>query len=145
MRKFWRRDGVTRDASGSSSEQPVTAEDRADFLDTHPDVVHADLEQLDAETRAMYRDARAAAKEDAESQGSSQHQVREFVVRSPFQLGFVVTLGALVAILFGQMIGQLSTIIMYVVGGLFIALALDPLVRWLERRKVKRQIGRAHV
>lgn len=145
MRKFWRRDGVTRDASGSSSEQPVTAEDRADFLDTHPDVVHADLEQLDAETRAMYRDARAAAKEDAESQGSRQHQVREFVVRSPFQLGFVVTLGALVAILFGQMIGQLSTIIMYVVGGLFIALALDPLVRWLERRKVKRPLGIAVV
>lgn len=138
MKMFWRRE---RGAIGLGGELPVTAEERADYLDTHPDVVHADLEQLDAETRALYRDARAAAKEDAEGEAGRQVNVREFVVRSPFQLGFVITLGALVAILFGQMIGQLSVIIMYVVGGLFIALALDPVVRWLERRKVKRPLG----
>ena len=138
MKMFWRRE---RGAIGLGGELPVTAEERADYLDTHPVVVHADLEQLDSETRAMYRDARTAAKEDAEGEAGRQLNVREFVVRSPFQLGFIITLGALVAILFGQMIGQLSTIIMYVVGGLFIALALDPVVRWLERRKVKRPLG----
>ncbi|MBU3994995.1 MAG: AI-2E family transporter, partial [Actinobacteria bacterium] len=138
MKMFWRRE---RGAIGLGGELPVTAEERADYLDTHPDVVHADLEQLDAETRAMYRDARTAAKEDAEGEAGRQVNVREFVVRNPFQLGFVITLGALVAILFGQMVGQLSSIIMYVVGGLFIALALDPVVRWLERRKVKRPLG----
>lgn len=138
MTKFWRRDRGTATTSG---ETPTTPEEQAEFLDSHPDVVHADLEQLDAETRAMYRDARAAAKEEAEALSVRQANTREFVVRKPFQLGFIVTLGGLVAILFGQIIGQLSSIIMYVVGALFIALALDPVVRWLERRQVKRPLG----
>ena len=148
MKMFWRRNGVPVASHGEASagsDLPITPAERADYLDTHPDVVHADLEQLDSETREMYRDARAAAREGAENHAARQHHVREFVVRSPFQLGFVVTLGALAAILFGQMIGQLSTIIMYVVGGLFIALALDPVVRWLERRSVQRPLGIAIV
>ncbi|MBN9613338.1 MAG: AI-2E family transporter, partial [Actinobacteria bacterium] len=37
------------------------------------------------------------------------------------------------------------TIIMYVVGALFIALALEPVVRWLERHSVKRPLGIAIV
>jgi predicted PurR-regulated permease PerM len=109
--------------------------------DAHPDVVHANLELLDAETRAMYRDSREAAKADAETVVKRELRSREFMVRNPFQLGFIITLGVLAAILFGHMIGQLSTIIMYVVGGLFIALALDPTVSRLERRGMKRPIG----
>lgn len=111
----------------------------------HPDIVHVDLEQLDAETRKMYREAEVAAVAEAKEEERRQHTLREFVVRSPFQLGFVITLGALVAILVGQMVAQLSTIIMYVVGALFIALALEPVVRWLERRGVKRPLGIAIV
>ncbi len=112
---------------------------QAAYLDTHPAVVHADLEQMDAETRAVYRDAREAAIDAQEER--AKRQTREFVVRSPFQLGFTVTLGVLVALLFGGIIGELSTIIMYVVAALFVALGLDPLVRWLERKGVKRPFG----
>lgn len=119
--------------------------DRAAYLENHPDVIRVDLEQLDSETREMYRDARAAAEAEAEHQRQHERNTREFVIRSPFQLGFVITLGALVAILVGGMIGQLSTIIMYVVGALFIALALEPVVRWLERHGVKRPLGIAIV
>lgn len=108
----------------------------------HPEVIRADLEQLDAETRALYRDAREAEEAEArEARLSGGRGAREFVVRSPFQLGFIVTFGGLAAILVGAMIGQLSTILMYVVGALFIALALEPIVRWLERHRVRRPLG----
>ncbi len=103
--------------------------------------MRVDLESLDAETRQMYRDAREAAAAEAAEEALGRSNRREFIVRSPFQLGFIVTLGGLVAILVGAMIGQLSTIIMYVVGALFIALALEPVVRWLERHGVKRPLG----
>jgi len=87
----------------------------------------------------------AAAVEEAERDQLKASRTREFVVRSPFKLGFIITLGALAAILVGEMLGQLSLIIMYVVGGLFIALALDPLVTRLERHGIKRPMGIAIV
>ncbi|MCW2286913.1 AI-2E family transporter [Leucobacter luti] len=112
---------------------------KAEYLDSHPAVVHADIEQMDADTREMYRDAREAALDAHEERAKTQQ--REFVVRNPFQLGFTVTLGVLVAMLFGGMIEQLSTIIMYVVAALFVALGLDPVVRWLERKGLGRGLG----
>lgn len=119
----------------------VDAVEAREALENHPDVVHADLGRLDAETRRMYRESQSAAVAEAEREDARRNRVKEFVVRNPFQLGFVVTLGVLAAVLVGQMLGQLSTIIMYVVGGLFIALALDPVVSRLERHRVKRPIG----
>ncbi|MHA3683808.1 AI-2E family transporter [Leucobacter sp. HY1910] len=115
------------------------AEEKAAYLESHPDVVHADIEQMDADTRKMYREAREASR-DAQAE-QAQSRTREFVIRSPFQLGFTVTLGVLVAILFGSMVGKLSTIIMYVAAALFISLGLDPVVRMLERRHIKRGLG----
>ncbi|WP_449278869.1 AI-2E family transporter [Leucobacter sp. GX24907] len=139
--------GLRRRQAGASDKPPADASstdaERADYLDNHPDVVHADPTQMDAETREMYRDAREAAAE-ARSEPESANR-REFVVRGPFQLGFTITLGVLVALLVGTMIGQLSTIIMYVVGALFIALGLDPVVRWLERKGMRRSFGIATV
>ncbi len=116
---------------------------KAAYLDTHPDVKHADLEQMDAETREMYRDAREAAVDAREERAKAR--TREFVIRGPFQLGFTITLGVLVALLFGGMIQQLTTIIMYVASALFVALSLDPVVRALQRRGLKRPIGIAVV
>ena len=134
MIKFWGRrvNNVQPDKEGDAVAQ-------AAYLDTHPDVVHVDLESLDTETRAMYRDAREAAADAQEERAKTS--TREFVVRSPFQLGFTVTLGVLVALLFGGMVGELSTIIMYVVAALFVALGLDPVVRWLERKGLSRALG----
>lgn len=136
MVKFLRR----RQQSPQDIPDPsADAATKAEYLDSHPAVVHADLEQMDAETREMYRDAREAALEAREERAKTP--TREFVVRGPFQLGFTVTLGVLVAVLFGSMVGQLSTIIMYVVAALFVALGLDPVVRWLERKGLKRPLG----
>jgi len=142
MSKFFR---LRRSAVQTDTDRPETPAERERFLRDHPDVVHVDLEQLDAETRVMYRDAMDAAEEATDEADARERNVRQFVIRSPFQVGFVITLGALAAILVGAMIDQLSVIIMYIVGALFIALALEPVVRWLERRRVKRPLGIAIV
>jgi len=60
---------------------------------------------------------------------------------SPFSVGFFLTAGGLVALLLGFAVTNLSTIIIYVVFALFAALGLDPIVRLLERRNVKRAWG----
>ncbi|MDI6023348.1 AI-2E family transporter [Leucobacter sp. UT-8R-CII-1-4] len=119
--------------------------EQAETVEAHPDVVRVNLERLDAETRAMYRDSEQALATESEQQKAKENRTREFVVQGPFRLGFTITLGVLAAILVGQMFGQLSVIIMYVVGGLFIALALDPLVTKLERHGIKRPMGIAIV
>ncbi len=121
------------DAATTSTETP----------EEHPLVMHADTTQMDTELRAMYRDAREAA-QDYEDE-SRKRTRRAFNVQHPFALGFTVTLGVLVALVFGGMVEQLSSILMYVVAALFIALGLDPLVRWLEAHKIKRPLGIAIV
>lgn len=127
--------------SGSVTAQLPDGKEQLDPVEDHPEVKHVDLERLDSETRAMYRDSRDAATEEIVRNQAKESRTREFVVQHPFRLGFIITLGALAAILVGQMFGQLSTIIMYVVGALFIALALDPLVTRLERHGIKRPMG----
>lgn len=109
----------------------------------HPAIVHVDPAQLDAETRAVYRDAREAAAE-AKVEESTRRK-HEFVVSRPFQLGFTATLGVLIALVVGGIVVQLGTVIMYVASALFLALGLDPVVRWLERHKIPRPAGIAIV
>ncbi|MFS0792480.1 AI-2E family transporter [Microbacterium sp. 1P10AE] len=56
----------------------------------------------------------------------------------PYAAGFFLTLGGLTAILLGLALSSLSTVLIYIAIALFIALALDPLVRRLVRRGVSR-------
>ncbi|WP_233279440.1 AI-2E family transporter [Microterricola pindariensis] len=52
----------------------------------------------------------------------------------PFMIGLVGTLGVLLALLIGAVIGQLSTVLVYIGLALFLALGLDPVVSLLERK-----------
>lgn len=63
----------------------------------------------------------------------------------PFGVGFLLTLGALVAIGLGAAVTSLATIWIYVAFALFAALGLDPIVRRLERRHIPRVWGIAIV
>lgn len=54
--------------------------------------------------------------------------------RSYFQLGLVGGIGVLVALLLGSIVSQLSTVLVYVGLALFLALGLDPLVSFLEKK-----------
>lgn len=56
----------------------------------------------------------------------------------PLALGFITTLGVLGALVLGSALGSISTILVYIVLAMFLALGLDPIVRMLERRRMKR-------
>lgn len=51
----------------------------------------------------------------------------------PFGFGFVLTLGALTAVVLALALSSLTTVLMYILLALFVALGLDPAVRALER------------
>lgn len=76
---------------------------------------------------------RAADSESADISVRTIHGTPTLHVRS-FRIGLVGTLGVLVALLIGGMIGQLSTVLVYVGIALFLSLGLDPLVSWLEKK-----------
>lgn len=56
----------------------------------------------------------------------------------PFSVGFFLTLGGLIAFALGTAVTQLSTVLIYVAFAMFAALGLDPIVRFLEKRRLSR-------
>ncbi|BDZ49380.1 AI-2E family transporter [Frondihabitans sucicola] len=62
-------------------------------------------------------------------------------IHNAYRLGLFGGLGALTAIAIGAALGQLSTVVTYIGIALFLALGLDPLVVWLERRRLNRPIA----
>jgi predicted PurR-regulated permease PerM len=65
----------------------------------------------------------------------------KFRIANSFEFGFLGGLGVLAAILVGQSLTTLATVITYMTAAIFIALGLDPLVRKLEARKLSRSIS----
>jgi len=63
----------------------------------------------------------------------------------PFAWGFTATVGGLVALALASSVINLSTVLISVGVALFIALALDPLVRWLENHRMSRGLSIAVV
>ncbi|MCH4250335.1 MAG: AI-2E family transporter [Microbacteriaceae bacterium] len=58
--------------------------------------------------------------------------------RNSFAIGFLGTLGVLVALLLGGMINDSFVVITYVAAGLFLAMGLEPLIRLLGRAHIPR-------
>ena len=67
------------------------------------------------------------------------------VQRSPFAIGFTLTLGALLAFALGTALVSLSTILISIVLALFVALGLDPAVRFFVHRGLRRPLAIALV
>jgi len=63
----------------------------------------------------------------------------------PLTLGFLVTIGVLGALVLGLAVSSVGSVLVYIVLAMFLALGLDPLVRRLEAKKVKRGAGIAIV
>ncbi|KRB38035.1 AI-2E family transporter [Microbacterium sp. Root180] len=59
-------------------------------------------------------------------------------LHNPFRVAFVATLGVGLGLVLIGSIQTLSTILLYVGTALFLSLGLDPIVAWLERRKLPR-------
>jgi predicted PurR-regulated permease PerM len=62
-------------------------------------------------------------------------------LHNPFRVAFVATLGVGLGVLLLTSIQSLSTILLYVGTALFLSLGLEPVVSWLERRKLKRGLA----
>ena len=76
----------------------------------------------------------------AEVTGSADSSGPELRIHA-FRIGFVGALGVLLAVLLGGIVGQLGTVILYVALALFLALGLDPVVSWLQRRGMPRWVA----
>jgi len=76
----------------------------------------------------------------AEVTGNAMVGGPELRIRA-FRIGFVGALGVLLALLLGGIVGQLGTVILYVALALFLALGLDPVVSWLQRRDIPRWLA----
>jgi putative heme transporter len=61
-----------------------------------------------------------------------------FKVSNSFQLGLLGGLGVLSALLIGSMLVSLASVLTYVFAAIFIALGMDPIVSWLESKKLPR-------
>ncbi len=61
-----------------------------------------------------------------------------FLTGGPFRVGFVATLGVLLALLLGAAVASLSTALTLIFVAFFVCLGLYPTVQWLERRKFSR-------
>ncbi|WP_143028858.1 AI-2E family transporter [Quadrisphaera sp. DSM 44207] len=59
----------------------------------------------------------------------------------PFYLGFTGALGVLLAYAIVQLLGQLSAVLTLVAVSMFLALGLDPVVRWLQRHDLPRPLA----
>lgn len=76
----------------------------------------------------------------ADVTGNAGSEGPEVKIRA-FRIGFVGALGVLLALLLGSILGQLGTVILYVALALFLALGLDPVVSWLQRREMPRWLA----
>lgn len=61
--------------------------------------------------------------------------------RHPIYFGFMGTVGVGIALFLNYIMANTSQLLLWIVTALFISLGLDPVVRWLEARKVPRPLG----
>ncbi|HEX6956212.1 MAG TPA: AI-2E family transporter [Agromyces sp.] len=85
-----------------------------------------------ARTRTAPRPARRAAADAATADRSG------FFAEHPIRWGFLVALGLLAAALLAVVVVNLSDVLLSVFIAAFVALGLDPLIRWFERRGMSR-------
>ncbi|MFZ4893757.1 AI-2E family transporter [Plantibacter sp. Mn2098] len=110
---------------------------RAEHTAHDGDAVHQ--EDRDA-GRASARAAKPASKSAQTTASNALGSVSGLPAFGPslhvnsFRIGLVGGLGVLVALLIGSVVAQLSTTLVYVGVALFLALGLDPLVAWLEKK-----------
>ncbi|GAA1780349.1 AI-2E family transporter [Agromyces lapidis] len=79
---------------------------------------------------------RRAHEADLETHGRGR--AADLMTNRPFQWAFVATLGVVIALGLAAAFASMSSVVFSVLAAAFITLGLDPLVRWFERRGMKR-------
>ncbi|MEO6020837.1 MAG: AI-2E family transporter [Knoellia sp.] len=114
----------------------------ADALGDEGNPSETDTADADGDAAAQAAGARVRAT-PADTSGFTQfgEMGRPINKHSPFFLGFVGAIGALLAIGLWHSIGRLATTITILIVALFLTLALNPLVEWLGRRGLGRALS----
>lgn len=77
----------------------------------------------------------------AEAGASRRGQHVNLMADRPFVWAFVATLGVLLALALASALASLASVVFSVFAAVFITLGLDPLVRWFERRGMRRPLA----
>nr|WP_125610026.1 AI-2E family transporter [Specibacter cremeus] len=94
-----------------------------------------------AQPRVRFEIPAEYAEAAAEEAAAAQERRSASLMQKPIYLGFMGTVGVGVALFLYVMLQNTTQLLLWIVAALFIALGLDPVVRWLERRKVPRPLG----
>ncbi len=99
---------------------------------------------------ARYRSDMSSPPDDSSPAAPTPRPVPErrgvlALIDRPLVIAFIATLGVLGGIVLGSAIASITTILIYIILALFVSLGLDPIVRLLERRGLKRGAGIAIV
>ena len=78
---------------------------------------------------------------EAEAGTSRRAHAVSMVAHQPFRWAFLAALGLLLAVGLALTLLQMSTVLFSVFAAAFITLGLDPLVRWFQRRGMKRGVA----
>jgi predicted PurR-regulated permease PerM len=78
---------------------------------------------------------------DTDATLSRRARSSNLMANRPFQWAFIATLGVVLALGIAAAIASISSVVFSVFAAVFITLGLDPLVRWLQRRGMKRGLA----
>lgn len=83
----------------------------------------------------------AVAEEAQEESGKFGVPGPRISAQHPIYLGFMGAVGIGLALFLYYVVTNTSQLLLWILAALFIAPGLDPVVRWLERRKIPRPVG----
>lgn len=92
----------------------------------------------------MSRTARTASEQPSAAPSSTVAPEREplrqrtIVLAHPLRVGFLTTIGVLLAIMLGLAVSNLSTVFIYLLFAVFLSLAIEPVVAWCSRHGISR-------
>lgn len=84
--------------------------------------------------RSKSKNEQSKAAEPLHSSPRPSAAVASLAKANPFMLGLLGALGVLVALVIGGIVDQLATVLVYIGVAIFLALGLDPIVRFIERK-----------
>ncbi len=94
-----------------------------------------------AQPRPRFALPSESAREAAEPGTERDVAAAAGMFRHPIYFGFMGTVGVGIALFLNYIMANTSQLLLWIVTALFISLGLDPVVRWLEGRKVPRPLG----
>lgn len=138
------------DSTGSGAQESVPAGTRQEHKPLLPGLAAAVVRRLrtplpGAQPRLRFEMPPESAEDSAEPATETStrfgHPGPRMSSQHPLYMGFMGTVGVGLALLVYWIGSNTTQLLLWIVTALFIALGLDPVVRWLEGRKLPRPVG----